>query len=249
MYIMTDFKIEEMSKTSISLILGQRESGKTSLLCHLINKNTHFDTTKAIYIMTSKPDDITYTDIAPNKHKFIFKPKDVDILEEIIMLQKIKYIENITDHIIIIIDDCITFASDITKKHCIQDLFFNNDVYGVTLYLTMQYPFNLRPDLRSQIDYLFILQNGPSVISKIQEQYVSYLPFESFNNIYKNIDTKNKVMVSFKNNATWFYLNDAILIQEDTNNLLKYIESDGETNIIFDDIIHYYKDDNNHIII
>jgi hypothetical protein len=246
---MTDFKIEEMNKTSISLILGQRESGKTNLLCHLINKNKKLDTTKAIYIMTSKPNDITYTDIASDKHKFIFKPKDVEILEEIIMLQKVKYIENILDHIIIIIDDCITFASDITKKQCIQDLFFNNDIYGVTLYLTMQYPFNLRPALRSQIDYLFILQNGPSVISKIQEQYVSHLSSESFNDIYKKLDDKNKVMVSFKNNATWFYLNDTISNHDDTIKLIKYVESDGETNIIFDDIIHYYKDDNNQIVI
>lgn len=247
---MTDFKIEEMPHSRISLILGQRESGKTKLLCHLINNNKWIDKIKTIYIMTTNSSDTVYADIVPTKQKFLFRPKDINILEELIMLQKIKQQENITDHIVIVIDDCITFASNLTKKEYIRDIFFNNRAYRISLYLTMQYPFNLSTELRCQIDYKFVLQNGTAVITKIHEQYAKYLlPFDSFYNIYKNLDNKNKVMViTHDNNVTWFCLNKTNSNQN-KNDILKYVESDGETNIIFDDIIHYYKDDNNHIVI
>jgi hypothetical protein len=85
----------------------------------------------------------------------------------------------------IVLDDLLHDASSWKKDKTIKNIFFNGRHYNLLFILTMQYPLGITPELRSNIDYVFIF-NEPSVKNrkKIYEDYCSIIPsFDHFCNI------------------------------------------------------------------
>lgn len=58
----------------------------------------------------------------------------------------------------LILDDCLHDAKSWQKDKHIKDIFFNGRHYALLFILTMQYPLGITPDLRTNIDYTFILR-------------------------------------------------------------------------------------------
>jgi hypothetical protein len=58
----------------------------------------------------------------------------------------------------LLLDDCLHDAKSWQKDKHIKDIFFNGRHYALLFILTMQYPLGITPDLRTNIDYTFILR-------------------------------------------------------------------------------------------
>ena len=97
----------------------------------------------------------------------------------------------------IVLDDMLHEAQMWKKDETIKSIFFNGRHYNFMFFLTMQYPIGIPPDLRSNIDYVFIF-NEPSLKNRknIYENYASVIPsFEHFCNILDKCTQNHECLV------------------------------------------------------
>jgi hypothetical protein len=127
---------------------------------------------------------------------FIHSEYDPELIESIMNRQrrKIREAKNsgrsdtgkmASNNVFIVLDDMLHDAQNWKKEKTIKNIFFNGRHYNFLFILTMQYPLGITPELRSNIDYVFIF-NEPSVKNrrKIYEDYAGMIPsFDHFCNI------------------------------------------------------------------
>jgi hypothetical protein len=84
----------------------------------------------------------------------------------------------------LILDDCMYNKSAMTDKN-IRCIFMNGRHYKIFLLITMQHGLGLPPDLRSNIDYVFIFRNNiVKEREKIYNHYAGMFPtFDVFNQV------------------------------------------------------------------
>jgi len=90
-----------------------------------------------------------------------------------------------SNNLFIVLDDMLHDAQNWKKEKTIKNIFFNGRHYNFLFILTMQYPLGITPELRSNIDYVFVF-NEPSVKNrkKIYDDYAGMIPsFDHFCNI------------------------------------------------------------------
>jgi len=90
-----------------------------------------------------------------------------------------------SNNVFIVLDDMLHDAQNWKKEKTIKSIFFNGRHFNFLFILTMQYPLGITPELRSNIDYVFIF-NEPSVKNrkKIYDDYAGMIPsFDHFCNI------------------------------------------------------------------
>lgn len=85
---------------------------------------------------------------------------------------------------VLLIDDC-AFESKLFKSELFKEIFCNGRHYKFWLILSLQYPSDIQPHLRTNIDYTFIYKNNNlSEREKIYKNYASVIPtFKMFNDI------------------------------------------------------------------
>ena len=127
---------------------------------------------------------------------FIHSEYDPELIESIMNRQKRKIREAKnsgksdtgkmpSNNVFIVLDDMLHDAQNWKKEKTIKNIFFNGRHYNFLFILTMQYPLGITPELRSNIDYVFIF-NEPSVKNrrKIYDDYAGMIPsFDHFCNI------------------------------------------------------------------
>ena len=110
----------------------------------------------------------------------------------------------------VILDDCLYDASW-TRDKMMRLLFMNGRHWKIMLIITMQYPLGIPPNLRTNIDYVFILRE-PYIKNRriIHENYAGMFPtFESFAQIMDQC-TENYECLIINNNAKSNRLSDQI---------------------------------------
>ena len=111
-----------------------------------------------------------------------------------------------------ILDDCL-FDNTWTKDKLMRLLFMNGRHWKIMLVITMQYPLGIPPNLRTNIDYVFILRE-PYIANRkrIWENYAGMFPtFESFCQVMDQC-TENYECLVIDNNAKSNQLHDQILV-------------------------------------
>jgi AAA+ ATPase superfamily predicted ATPase len=173
------FKSSDIKRNSIIGIIGKRNSGKSILTKNLIKKR--FKDTNSILVCSKfKP---LYSKLPDNIQCFL-EYKD-NIINDLIKKQKTS--EN---QALIVLDDILDMIQD--KSDTLKSLFFNGRHYKTSLIFTIQCLISIQPELRSNIDYIFVFytQNN-SERKKIYEQYCPVnISFDIFNNIL-DFCTKN----------------------------------------------------------
>jgi len=135
-----------------------------------------------------------FSDFIPDS--FIHSEYDPELIESIMTRQKKKIREAKmtgksengklpSNNVFIVLDDMLHEAQNWKKEKTIKSIFFNGRHFNFLFILTMQYPLGITPELRSNIDYVFVF-NEPSIKNrkKIYDDYGSVLPtFDYFCNI------------------------------------------------------------------
>ena len=110
----------------------------------------------------------------------------------------------------VILDDCL-YDAGWTKDKLMRLLFMNGRHWKIMLVITMQYPLGIPPNLRTNIDYVFILRE-PYIANRkrIYENYAGMFPtFESFCQVMDQC-TENYECLVINNNSKSNKLTDQI---------------------------------------
>jgi hypothetical protein len=210
------FKANE-NKGPVIVLIGRRDTGKSYLVRDLLYY--HQDIPIGTVISGTEAGNGFYSQHVPKL--FIHDEYNTAIVENILKRQKtvLKQIKkeketykksNIDPRTFVILDDCL-YDSSWTKDKMMRLLFMNGRHWKVMLIITMQYPLGIPPNLRTNIDYVFILRE-PYIANRkrIWENYAGMFPtFESFSQIMDQC-TENYECLVVNNNAKSNKLQDQI---------------------------------------
>jgi len=201
------FKQDENSGPVVVLI-GRRDTGKSFLVRDLIY--SHQDIPIGTVISGTEAGNGFYGNHVPKL--FIHDEYNTAIIENILKRQKtvLKQVKKemeyykkstIDPRTFVILDDCL-YDSAWTKDKMMRLLFMNGRHWKIMLIITMQYPLGIPPNLRTNIDYVFILRE-PYIANRkrIYENYAGMFPtFESFSQVLDQC-TENFECLVINNNA------------------------------------------------
>jgi hypothetical protein len=126
------------------------------------------------------------------------------------MVENMKSNPNIDPRAFLILDDCLYDNSWIKDKN-VRSVFMNGRHYKLLFILTMQFALGIPPNLRTNIDYVFILrENYVSNRKRIYEHYAGMFPtFEMFCQVMDQC-TENYECLVINNNSKSNKLQDQV---------------------------------------
>ena len=240
------FKANEASGPVV-VFIGKRGVGKSYLVRDLLYY--HQDIPIGVVIAGTEEGNGFYGKMVPKL--FIHNEYNNAIIENILKRQKSvlrqmrKEMETykrstIDPRTFVILDDCLYDASW-SKDKLMRLLFMNGRHWKIMLIITMQYPLGVPPNLRTNIDFVFILRE-PYIANRkrIFDNYAGMFPtFESFCQVMDQC-TENFECLVINNNAKsnkitdqvfWYKAdshNDFKLGSKEFWDLSKDIQSDEE---------------------
>ena len=237
----------------VIVLIGRRDTGKSFLVRDLLYY--HQDIPIGTVISGTEAGNGFYSNIVPKL--FIHDEYNTAIIENILKRQKmvIKQVKkekdaygrsNIDGRAFVILDDCL-YDNSWAREKLMRLLFMNGRHWKIMLVITMQYPLGVPPNLRTNIDYTFILREPYLTNRKrIYENYAGMFPtFESFCQVMDQC-TENYECLVISNNAKSNKLEDQIfwykaqshrefkLGSKEFWELSKGIDSDDDDGELFD---------------
>lgn len=210
------FRPEE-SKGPTIVLIGRRDTGKTYLVRDLLYH--HQDIPIGTVISGTEAGNGFYAAHVPKL--FIHDEYNTILIENVVRRQRIainqmkKELEiykksTIDPRTFVILDDCL-YDQSWTRDKIMRMLFMNGRHWKVMLIITMQYPLGIPPNLRTNIDYVFILREPYMTNRKrIWENYASMFPtIESFCSILDQC-TENFECLVINNNTKSNKISDQI---------------------------------------
>lgn len=193
----------------VIVLIGRRDTGKSFLVKDLLY-NIGQDIPFGTVISGTEAGNGFYGELVPKI--LIYHEYDTSIVDTILERQQtvIKAInaENTTygrseidGRTFLILDDCL-YDNKWSRDKIMKMLFMNGRHWKIMLIITMQYPLGVPPNLRTNIDYTFILRE-PYLRNKkiIYENYAGMFPtFDSFCQIM-DACTENYECLVISNNA------------------------------------------------
>ena len=205
------------NKGPVIVMIGRRDTGKTFLVRDLLYH--HQDIPIGTVISGTEAGNGFYAQHVPKL--FIHEEYNSAIIENILRRQKAvmkqmnKEMESfrrttIDPRTFVILDDCL-YDQSWTRDKLMRLLFMNGRHWKVFLVITMQYPLGIPPNLRTNIDYVFILRESYLTNRKrIWENYASMFPtLESFCQVMDQC-TENYECLVINNNSKSNQLHDQI---------------------------------------
>ena len=205
------------AKAPVVILIGRRDTGKSFLVRDLLffQKDVPIGTV----ISGTEAGNGFYAAHVPKL--FIHDEYNTVLIENVLRRQKmvLKQVKKememykrstIDPRSFVILDDCLYDASW-SKDKLMRLLFMNGRHWKVMLIITMQYPLGIPPNLRTNIDYVFILREPYLTNRKrIWENYASMFPtLESFCSVMDQT-TENYECLVINNNSKSNKLHDQI---------------------------------------
>ena len=206
------FNMSEIKDDKVVVLIGKRDTGK-SFLCKDILYH-HKGIPVGQVISGTEGANQFYSKIVPKL--FIHGEFDTQIVQNMIKRQKI-LIDKINEgdnsidpRCFLILDDCL-YDNTWAKDKWMRSVFMNGRHYKMLFLLTMQYALGVPPNLRTNVDYVFILrENYVSNRKRLYEHYAGMFPsFEMFCQIMDQC-TENYECLVINNNAKSNKLTDQV---------------------------------------
>ena len=205
------------NKGPVVVLIGRRDTGKSYIVRDLLYH--HQDIPIGTVISGTEAGNGFYSQHIPKL--FIHDEYNITIIENVLKRQRqvLKQVKRELDsykkstidpRAFVILDDCLYDASW-TRDKMMRLLFMNGRHWKIMLIITMQYPLGIPPNLRTNIDFVFILRE-PYIKNRriIHENYAGMFPtFESFAQIMDQC-TENYECLVINNNAKSNKLQDQI---------------------------------------
>ena len=211
------FDIASISSDKVCVFIGKRETGKSFLVKDLLYHHRHIPI--GTVISGTEGANKFYGYMIPSL--FIHEQYTPSIISNTLKRQKMVIKKmgkekamygktNIDPYAFLILDDCLYDQSWIKDKN-VRSLFMNGRHYKILFILTMQFALGIPPNLRTNIDYVFILrENYVSNRKRLYEHYAGMFPtFEMFCQVMDQC-TENYECLVINNNSKSNKLQDQV---------------------------------------
>ena len=205
------FNMNKITSDKVVVLIGKRNTGKSYLEKDILYHHKNIPVGQAI--SGTEAANEFYGSIIPKV--FIHEEYTAQIIQNIIkrqklMVEKLKQNPNMDPRVFLILDDCL-YDNSWTKNTDIRSIFMNGRHYKILFLLTMQYALGIPPNLRTNIDYVFILrENYVSNRKRLYEHYAGMFPtFDMFCQVMDQC-TENYECLVIDNNAKSNHLVDQV---------------------------------------
>jgi hypothetical protein len=197
-----DFKFEWFSPNPSIVMVAKRRSGK-SFRCRAIIKYFNYLPGGVIISKTEKMS-CFYGEFFPDAYiHYEYKSEIIaNLLErqsQIIEKCKEKYKRGrkVDPRTLLIMDDCLASKGTWMNDQPILEIFYNGRHYQILFILTMQFPLGIRPELRCNFDYIFLLaEDFYSNQKRIYDHYAGMFPsFDFFRQVFLQLTSDYGSMV------------------------------------------------------
>tara|TARA_B100001093_G_C26851079_1_gene1025175 strand:+ start:297 stop:1058 length:762 start_codon:yes stop_codon:yes gene_type:complete len=203
--------MSQLSDDKVVVLIGKRETGK-SFLCKDILFH-HQGIPVGQVISGTEAANSFYGKMVPKL--FIHDEYQPQIIQNILKRQRMmidqrKENPTVDPRAFLVLDDCL-YDSTWTKDKNVRSLFMNGRHFKILFMITMQYALGIPPNLRTNIDYIFILrENYVSNRKRLYEHYAGMFPnFEMFCQVMDQC-TENFECLVIHNNAKSNKLTDQV---------------------------------------
>ena len=205
------FNMKDITHDKVVVLIGKRDTGKSFLCKDLLY---HHQTIPVGQVISgTEAANSFYGEIIPKL--FIHDEFKPEIIANILkrqksMVENMKSNPNVDPRAFLILDDCLYDNSWIKDKN-VRSVFMNGRHYKLLFILTMQFALGIPPNLRTNIDYVFILrENYVSNRKRIYEHYAGMFPtFEMFCQVMDQC-TENYECLVVNNNSKSNKLQDQV---------------------------------------
>jgi hypothetical protein len=200
------FKMVDIVPNATILLCGRRRSGKSYLTRDIFYN--HRDIPMGLIFSGTEDANPFYSDFIPDT--FIHSKYDPQLVESVLNSQSKKIREARktpqgkdtngcvpNNRFFLVLDDMLQDAAEWKRDSTIKTIFYNGRHFNVFFILAMQYPYGITPDLRSNIDYVFLF-NEPSGKNRkrLYEDYGSMIPsYDYFCNILDSCTQNHECLV------------------------------------------------------
>lgn len=181
------FRPENMADDKVCVFIGKRGTGKSTLVTDILYCKKHLPA--GIVMSATEEGNHHYKQFVPDL--FIYGDYEKEAIERVLDRQKALVSKGKDTGAFILLDDCM-YDRKFMKDICIRQCFMNGRHWKLFFMLTMQYCMDLTPDLRANVDYVFILREN--VIQNREKLY------KSFFGIFPSFDMFNQVMTACTEN-------------------------------------------------
>ena len=212
------FDITSISDNSVVVFIGKRQTGKSFLVKDLLYYKRNIPV--GTVISATEGANEYYSKIFPKK--FIHDEYDEDITKKVLDRQKLAvkaqkneikmYGKARSDaRALYLLDDCMYDSKSWNKSKNIRSLFMNGRHFKILFLLTMQYALGIPPNLRTNIDYIFLLrENLWNNRKRLYDNYAGMFPtYDMFCKVFTKC-TEDYHCLVIKNNAKSNKLEDQV---------------------------------------
>jgi len=196
------FDLNDLCDHATIALIARRASGKSWLVKEILKVRK--DLPSSVVICKTEKLNSFYSKLIPDS--YIYYNFESEILGRIFARQKKLNEDNKKrkklgkkpkdDRVLLIMDDCMSDKNWI-KDPNIGELFFNGRHYHISFILTMQYSKGLPPDMRGNLDYIFLLAEDFLCNRKrLYEDYAGMFPsFDIFQQVFSELTDNYGCMV------------------------------------------------------
>jgi hypothetical protein len=181
------FNVRSIKSNSVVVLIGKRCTGKSTLTKDILYH--HQDIPAGTVISGTESANGFFGKFVPkilihDEYKATIS-QDFAKRQKGLMVRKEAGETDIDERAFFVMDDCLYDDGSWKKDKNIRWVFMNGRHYGILFIITMQYPLGIGPNLRTNIDYVFILrENIVGNRRRIYENYAGmFQTFEIFQSI------------------------------------------------------------------
>lgn len=209
------FDITSIPDNKIILFIGKRNTGKSVLVLDYLYHHRQFPLGTVI----SPTDNFNYTYRPHVPSIFIHEEYTAELMENVLKRQKKishkcksdpAYCD-VDPRAFVILDDCLADGNEWVKDKNIKWIFMNGRHANITFILTMQYCMGITPNLRTNVDYIFICKE-PKINNqeKLYKFYAGMFPCFDMFRVVLNKCTKDYGCLVIDNSSNSDRLDDQV---------------------------------------
>ena len=205
------FDMTQIKDDKVVVLIGKRDTGKSYLCKDILYY--HSDIPVGQVISGTESANQFYGQLVPKL--FIHDEFNSEIVNNMIkrqkmMIEKKQAGDNNDPRAFLILEDCL-YDNKWCRETCMRSVFMNGRHFKLLFLLTMQYALGIPPNLRTNIDFIFILrENYVSNRKRLYDHYAGMFPtFEMFCQVMDQC-TENYECLVINNNARSNKLTDQV---------------------------------------